>query len=82
MFKLTERAPPLTRLFKVVRPAELARKLGISRAAVYAWTEVPLARIADVERASGIQREDLRPDVFVRRKSRVRTSPRSPLRVL
>jgi len=82
MSTTADRAPPLTKLFRVIRPAELAKKLSVSRAAVYAWTEVPLRRIADVERASGIPREDLRPDVFVRRKSRVRTPPRSPVRVL
>lgn len=82
MSTTADRAPPLNKLFKAIRPSELAKKLRVSRAAVYAWTEVPLRRIADVERVSGIPREDLRPDVFLRRKSRVRTPPRSPLRVL
>lgn len=48
--------------------AALGRLLGISRAAVNAWdarNEIPLARIPEVERVTGIPREVLRPDYFV-----------------
>jgi DNA-binding transcriptional regulator YdaS (Cro superfamily) len=43
---------------------KLARKLGVSRQAIYQWTEVPLERAADLERATGIPRSRFRPDVF------------------
>lgn len=69
----TRRSKPLLKLFKRISPADLAKQLDLSRAAVYAWHEVPLGRVDDVERISGIRREDLRPDVFVRRKSRLRS---------
>ena len=43
---------------------ELARRLGVSRQAIYQWTEVPVERAADLERITGIPRSRLRPDVF------------------
>ena len=49
-------------------PAHLAKLLSVSRQLVYYWlkTEVPLKRCADVERVSGVPREQLRPDHFRR----------------
>jgi|GEM_PF-1598662 len=43
---------------------KLARKLGVSRQAIYQWTEVPVERAADLERVTGIPRSRFRPDVF------------------
>jgi len=43
---------------------KLARKLGVSRQAIYQWTEVPIDRAADLERVTGIPRSRFRPDVF------------------
>jgi DNA-binding transcriptional regulator YdaS (Cro superfamily) len=50
-------------------PTGLARALSeigpnITPQAVSQWDEVPLKRIFDVERATGISREELRPDFF------------------
>jgi DNA-binding transcriptional regulator YdaS (Cro superfamily) len=45
-----------------IRP--LARRLGISMAAVWKWTRVPAARIVEVERVTGVPREKLRPDLY------------------
>lgn len=42
----------------------LARKLKISRQAIWRWDSIPIKRLLDVERASGIPREELRPDIF------------------
>jgi len=42
----------------------LAKKLGISRQAIAHWQIVPLERVKDVERHSGISRRVLRPDFF------------------
>ena len=47
--------------------ANLARALGITWQAVFYWQRdgvVPLTRVLDVERLTGIPREALRPDVF------------------
>lgn len=47
--------------------AEVARGLGVTRAAVTKWVKVPAERLLDVERITGIPREQLRPDLFVGR---------------
>ena len=49
---------------KVGGVPKLARKLGVSRQAIYQWTEVPVERAADLERVTGIPRSRFRPDVF------------------
>lgn len=49
---------------KVGGVVALSRKLGLSRAAVSQWTRVPVDRLADVERITGVPREALRPDIF------------------
>lgn len=42
----------------------LARALGISQAAVSQWRQVPVNRVLDVERITGVSRHDLRPDIY------------------
>lgn len=42
----------------------LARKIGTSHQAVAQWDRIPAERVADVERATGIARQTLRPDLF------------------
>lgn len=42
----------------------LSLKLGLSRGAVSQWKTVPLNRVSDVARITGIPRDKLRPDVF------------------
>jgi DNA-binding transcriptional regulator YdaS (Cro superfamily) len=44
--------------------AALARALGIKPQAVSQWTKIPTERILDVERATGIARAELRPELF------------------
>jgi DNA-binding transcriptional regulator YdaS (Cro superfamily) len=44
--------------------AALAVKIKLSSQAVSAWTKVPLDRVKQVERATGVPREKLRPDWF------------------
>jgi len=46
----------------------LSVALGLSRAAVSQWHRVPVDRLDDVERLTGIPREQLRPDIFKSRK--------------
>ena len=42
----------------------LSRALGLSRGAVSQWEKVPLERVLDVERLTGIPREQIRPEFF------------------
>jgi DNA-binding transcriptional regulator YdaS (Cro superfamily) len=42
----------------------LARHLGIRMESIYSWTQIPAKRVVEVERITGIPREELRPDVF------------------
>jgi DNA-binding transcriptional regulator YdaS (Cro superfamily) len=42
----------------------LAKALGITHGAVNQWRRVPAERVIDVERATGIPREKLRPDLY------------------
>ncbi|RXH02339.1 molecular chaperone TorD family protein [Bradyrhizobium zhanjiangense] len=44
--------------------AQLARKIGISQPSVSNWTRVPAQRVVAVETATGIPRNDLRPDLY------------------
>jgi hypothetical protein len=44
--------------------AEIARALGITRAAVAKWARVPAERVLAVEGVTGISRHDLRPDIY------------------
>ena len=46
------------------RGAKLALALGITQGAISQWKQVPADRALDVERATGISRHVLRPDVF------------------
>lgn len=49
---------------KAGNAASLAAALGITRHAVYQWKRIPVDRVVAVERATGIPRAELRPDVF------------------
>jgi DNA-binding transcriptional regulator YdaS (Cro superfamily) len=63
--RMDTHASPLDRVFASVGSAsELARRLGITPAAVLQWDEVPIRRVPDVERISGVSRHELRPDFF------------------
>lgn len=44
--------------------AELARRIGVSPQALGQWEKVPLDRVLAVEAATGIDRAELRPDLF------------------
>ena len=43
---------------------KLAADLGITPQAISQWEKVPLNRVFDVERATGVPRHELRPDFF------------------
>ncbi|NHN85778.1 hypothetical protein GOB93_14165 [Acetobacter musti] len=44
----------------------LARALGIKSPSIYSWKKIPPQRVSAVEAATGIPREELRPDLFAR----------------
>jgi len=46
--------------------AQLARKIGIAQPSVSNWTRVPAARVIAVETATGVSRQELRPDLYPR----------------
>ena len=46
--------------------SKVAYGLGLTRAAVVRWEQVPAERVVDIERITGIPREALRPDLFRR----------------
>jgi TorA maturation chaperone TorD len=47
--------------------SELARRLGISQPSVSNWERVPAERVASVAEATGLDRAELRPDLFADR---------------
>lgn len=43
----------------------LARKIGVKYQTIQQWHKrIPAERVIDVERATGISREELRPDLY------------------
>jgi DNA-binding transcriptional regulator YdaS (Cro superfamily) len=44
--------------------AELAERLGITPGAISQWDKIPINRVTDVERVTGVPREQLRPDIY------------------
>ena len=49
---------------------QLAAALGITREAVSQWKRVPAERVIAVEQATGVSREELRPDLYPPREER------------
>lgn len=45
--------------------AKLAAILGISDKALYGWEQIPANRIVEIEKATGMARRFLRPDLYV-----------------
>jgi TorA maturation chaperone TorD len=44
--------------------AQLARKIGIAQPSVSSWDRVPVGRVLAVEAATGVPRQQLRPDLY------------------
>lgn len=44
--------------------SELARRLGVKVQSIQQWKRIPAERVIDVERVTGIPREELRPDLY------------------
>jgi DNA-binding transcriptional regulator YdaS (Cro superfamily) len=49
-----------------IRPSKLATALGVEKSTVTRWDDngVPLKRVFEIEKETGISREKLRPDFF------------------
>lgn len=43
---------------------KIAKSLGLNRATISRWHQVPAHHVLEVEKITGIRREVLRPDVF------------------
>ncbi len=60
-----QRDPALVRAVEAVGGyAELARRLGKTRAGIWQWERVPAERVLAVEKATGVPRYELRPDLY------------------
>ncbi|NHN93804.1 transcriptional regulator [Acetobacter sicerae] len=46
--------------------ARIAKALKITRGAVSQWDKVPAEFVVEIEQATGLSREELRPDLFRR----------------
>lgn len=44
--------------------ARLAEQLGVRRQALYQWDRVPAERVLEIERITGVPRQELRPDLY------------------
>lgn len=42
--------------------AHIAQVLGITRQAVHQWRKIPIDRVLTIERLSGVNRREIRPD--------------------
>lgn len=49
----------------------LARLIGINYQNIQIWKRIPAERMIDIETATGIPRERLRPDLFVPRRKNI-----------
>lgn len=62
---MANKDPILLRAIDAVGTAgELAEKIGVSPQALSQWRRIPVGRVLDIERITGISRHDLRPDIF------------------
>lgn len=62
---MIEKDEALKRALKAVGGGDkLAAKLEISPQAISQWERIPLKRVFEVERATGIPHNELRPDFF------------------
>lgn len=49
---------------KGTKPSSLATKLGLNKSTVSRWKRIPAERVLQVEKATGIPREEIRPDIY------------------
>lgn len=62
---MADRGEALERAIRAVGSGnELAKRIGITAQALSQWDSVPPLRVLDVERATGVPRHELRPDIY------------------
>jgi DNA-binding transcriptional regulator YdaS (Cro superfamily) len=44
--------------------SQLAKLIGVTRSAISQWKRVPAERVLQVEKATGVSRHELRPDLY------------------
>lgn len=54
----------LEKTFTALNRRKLANELGISAQAISQWRRVPVERVLEVERITGVSRHELRPDIY------------------
>ena len=57
----------IEKALRIVGKGEIARQLGLTRAAVYVWgkkNKIPPHHVLRVEELSGISRYDLAPEIY------------------
>ena len=66
MAKRRPRPGPIETLFRTYQGSltKLARELGITVSAISQWRKVPVNRVLEIERITGISRHVLRPDLY------------------
>lgn len=47
-------------------PTKLAEAAGVRLPSIYSWRRIPSGRVLAIERATGISRQELRPDLYPR----------------
>jgi len=63
-FPMDDKSPLERAKERVGGQAALAKLIGVTAQAISQWDEVPPLRVLDVERASGVSRSELRPDLY------------------
>lgn len=67
LYKRCMSKSPLTQAIENIGSSTaLAKKLGIKPQAISQWRRVPALRVLEVEKATGVSRHDLRPDLYPR----------------
>lgn len=64
MAKKSQRSKGLIAALEKVPAPQIAAALGISCPAIYQWFDVPIRRVHDVSRVTGLPLHVLRPDFF------------------
>lgn len=58
---------PIEKALRLVGKTQMARELGLTRAAVYSWArknKIPAHHVLKVEQLSGVSRYELAPEVY------------------
>lgn len=64
---MDDRDPALKKAIEAASTAQnLANLLGVTPQALSQWKRVPPLRVLEVEKATGVPRHDLRPDLYPR----------------